>query len=212
MEAGVVLVAAGEGRRLGGPKAFLDLEGMSLLARAAAPFARLRDRVAVVRPGDLERARLPGWKVVSGGARRRDSVALGLAALDPETELVLVHDAARPLVPEELVARVAKAARGHAAVVPVLPLHDTIKRVRAGMVVETLDRASLFAVQTPQAFRADLLRRALARTDADATDEAALVEALGEPVATVPGDPRNLKITTPEDLSLIRTILRAGVR
>jgi 2-C-methyl-D-erythritol 4-phosphate cytidylyltransferase len=94
----------------------------------------------------------------------------------------------------------------------VLPLHDTIKRVRAGMVVETLDRASLFAVQTPQAFRADLLRRALARTDADATDEAALVEALGEPVATVPGDPRNLKITTPEDLSLIRTILRAGVR
>jgi 2-C-methyl-D-erythritol 4-phosphate cytidylyltransferase len=212
MDAGVVLVAAGEGRRFGGPKAFLDLEGVPLLRRAAAPFARLADRVVVVRRADLERAAMPGWKVVAGGARRRDSVALGVAALDPGTAIVLVHDAARPLVTEALVDRVAAAARQHAAVVPVVPLHDTIKRVQAGRVLETLDRASLVAVQTPQAFRADLLRRALARTDADATDEAALVEALGETVATVPGDPRNVKITTPEDLPLIRALLGAAIR
>jgi 2-C-methyl-D-erythritol 4-phosphate cytidylyltransferase len=212
MQPGVVLVAAGEGRRFGGPKAFLDLEGRTLLERAAAPFASLADRVAVVREGDLGRARLDGWKVVAGGARRRDSVENGLAALDPETDVVLVHDAARPLVSRALVERVLAAASLHPAVVPAVPVTDTVKRVRGKAVVETLERASLVAVQTPQAFGVALLRRALRATGEDATDEAALVEGLGEPVVTVEGDPRNIKLTTPLDLDLIRALLRAGLR
>ncbi|HEX5139261.1 MAG TPA: 2-C-methyl-D-erythritol 4-phosphate cytidylyltransferase [Planctomycetota bacterium] len=211
MEAGVILVAAGEGRRFGGPKAFADLAGKSLLEWAAAPFASFRDRVAVLRREDLPRARLPGWKTVAGGPRRRDSVANGLASLDPSTPLVLIHDAARPLASAALVERVLAAAARHPAVVPAIPLVDTVKRVRGDVVVETLDRASLVAVQTPQAFRTDILRRAL-RDPRDATDEAALVEGLGEPVVTVAGDRLNVKITTGEDLDLVRVLLQAGMR
>ncbi len=212
MEAGVVVVAAGEGRRFGGPKALVDLEGTTLLQRAAAPFASFRDRVAVLRQEDLSRARLPGWKLVAGGGRRRDSVANGIAALDPRTEVVLVHDAARPLVTSALVGRVLAAAAHHPAVVPVVAVSDTVKRVRGEIVVETLDRAALVLVQTPQAFQVDLLRRAFRRDDLDATDEAALVERLPERVFTIPGDPLNLKVTTPSELDLLRALLRAGVR
>jgi len=213
MEAGVILVAAGQGRRFGGPKALVDLEGRSLLQRAAAPFASFRDRVAVVRAEDLPRANLPGWKLAIGGPRRRDSVRIGLLALDPGTDVVLVHDAARPLVSADLVERVRAAAVVHPAVVPALPVTDTIKRVRGDVVLETLDRGSLVSVQTPQAFRASLLRRALdERDEGDATDEAFLVEGLGEPVTIVPGDPLNLKVTTSTELDLFRALLRAGMR
>jgi 2-C-methyl-D-erythritol 4-phosphate cytidylyltransferase len=212
LEAGVVVVAAGEGHRFGGPKAFVDLEGASLLERAAALFVSFRDRVAVLRREDLPRARLPGWKLVAGGARRRDSVANGVAALDPRTEVVLLHDVARPLASAALVERVLAAVALHPAVVPAVPIPDTVKRVSGETVVETLDRASLVAVQTPQAFRVDLLRRALGRDDGDATDEATLVERLREPVFTVAGDPLNLKVTTPRELELLRAFLRAGIR
>lgn len=212
MEAGVVIVAAGEGQRFGGPKAFVDLEGMSLLERALSPFASFRDRVAVLRHEDLPRARLPGWRLVAGGARRRDSVANGIAALDPRTEVVLVHDAARPLVSAALIERLLAAVAVHPAVIPAVPVSDTVKRVRGDTVVETLDRAALVLVQTPQAFRVDLLRRALQRDDTDATDEAVLVERLPEPVRTIAGDPLNLKVTTPRDLDLLRALLRAGIR
>jgi 2-C-methyl-D-erythritol 4-phosphate cytidylyltransferase len=211
MEAGVVLVAAGEGRRFGGPKAFVDLEGRTLLERAAAAFAALRDRVAVVRKEDMARVRLPGWRVVAGGVRRRDSVANGLLALGPGTDAVLVHDAARPLVSAALVERVLAALSRHPAVVPAVPLSDTVKRVRGDTVLETLDRTTLMAVQTPQGFRVDLLRRALSREE-DATDEAALVERLPADVRTVAGDPLNLKVTAPEDLDILRALLRAGIR
>lgn len=212
MEAGVVVVAAGEGRRFGGPKAFVELEGRSLLERACAAFASFRDRVLVVRPEDLPRASRPGWTVVAGGARRRDSVANGIEALRAGIGIVLVHDAARPLLSPELVERVLAAAALHPAVVPVVPLSDTVKRVRGDVVLETLDRSALVAVQTPQAFRLDLLRRALQGDGSDATDEAALVERLGGPVRTVPGDPWNIKVTGPEDLILLRALLRAGIR
>jgi 2-C-methyl-D-erythritol 4-phosphate cytidylyltransferase len=211
MDAGVVVVAAGEGRRFGGPKAFVDLEGMTLLERACAAFSSFRDRVLVVRREDMARASLPGWTVVAGGARRRDSVARGLEALPSGTAIVLVHDAARPLVSPELVARVLAAASLCPAVVPAVPLSDTVKRVRGDLVLETLDRDTLVAVQTPQAFRRDLLRRALETDGSDATDEAALVERLEE-VRTVAGDPRNLKVTSPLDLEIARALLRSGVR
>jgi len=212
MEAGVILVAAGEGRRFGGPKAFVDLEGRSILGRAAAPFASFRDRVAVLRKVDLPRANLEGWKLATGGPRRRDSVWNGLLALDPATEVVLVHDAARPLVSGDLIERVLAAVAIHPAVVPAVPVTDTVKKVRGEVVVETLDRESLVSVQTPQAFRVDLLRRALERDLGDATDEAALVEGLGEPVRIVAGDPRNIKLTAPSELSLFRALLRTGMR
>ncbi|MHC4971470.1 MAG: 2-C-methyl-D-erythritol 4-phosphate cytidylyltransferase [Planctomycetota bacterium] len=208
MEIGVILVAAGEGSRFGGPKAFVELAGLTLLARSAAAFGAFADRVAVLRAADLDRVDLPGWTPVAGGARRRDSVAAGLEALAPATGIVLVHDAARPLVPPEVVARVAEAATHAPAVVPVVPVTDTIKHVEGRRVVETPDRAALVAVQTPQAFRVDLLRRALEASDSDATDEAALVEALGVEVVTVAGDPQNLKITAPADLQVAAALLQ----
>jgi 2-C-methyl-D-erythritol 4-phosphate cytidylyltransferase len=208
MEIGVILVAAGEGSRFGGPKALIELAGQTLLHRSAHALGSFGDRVAVLREADLERADLPGWTIVAGGARRRDSVAAGLAALRSASGIVLVHDAARPLVPPEVVARVAEAATRAPAVIPVVPVTDTIKHVEGNRVVETPDRAALVAVQTPQAFRVDLLRRALEASDSDATDEAALVEALGVPVLTVPGDPRNLKITAPEDLQVAAALLQ----
>ena len=211
MNPGVILVAAGEGSRFGEPKAFVLLDGRPLVVHAAAAFEAFLSKVVVLRAEDVDAIDLPGWTRVAGGARRRDSVAAGLDALAPETDVVLVHDAARPLVPVAVVERVLSAAARSHAVVPVLPVGDTIKRVDGDRVVETPERATLVAVQTPQGFRAGLLRRALAHAEADATDEAALVEALGEAVVTVAGDPRNLKITTPLDLALARALLRDPV-
>lgn len=208
--AGVILVAAGAGRRFGRPKSDVPLAGIPLVERAAAPFGAFREKVVVVRSEEAESFRLPGWKVVAGGARRRDSVENGLRALAPDTRFVLVHDAARPLLPAAVVERVLRAAMETGAAIPAVPVHDTIKQVEDGLVRRTLDRKRLVAVQTPQGFRADLLRRALASTPADATDEAALVEGLGEAVAVVPGDPRNLKITTPFDLRLAEALLGAA--
>ncbi|MHC4224195.1 MAG: 2-C-methyl-D-erythritol 4-phosphate cytidylyltransferase [Planctomycetota bacterium] len=201
---GVVLVAAGEGRRLGRPKALLDLGGLTLVERAAAPFAAFRDKVVVLRREDLEACELKGWKKVAGGELRRDSVAAGLDALELGTEVVLVHDAARALLPEPVLARILEAAATAPAVIPVVPLTDTVKRVVGDRVEGTVDRSRLAGAQTPQAIRVDLLRRALQAVGGEATDEAALVEALGEPVVTVPGDPANFKITTPLDLELAR--------
>jgi 2-C-methyl-D-erythritol 4-phosphate cytidylyltransferase len=153
-------------------------------------------------PADVE--------VVAGGATRQESVARALAALPETVDLVLVHDAARPLAPAEVADAVVSALRaGAAAVVPALPVPDTIKRVDAeGIVVETLDRPALRAVQTPQGFRRDVLTAAHAAAPAgDATDDAGLVEALGHDVRTVPGHPEAFKVTRPIDLVLAETVL-----
>jgi 2-C-methyl-D-erythritol 4-phosphate cytidylyltransferase len=154
------------------------------------------------------------WSVVLGGADRGSSVASALAEglrRFPEAHTVLVHDAARPLTPPALVAAlVAAVAGGHDAVVPVLPLADTVKEVDpAGVVLGTADRSMLRAVQTPQAFRAALLWRAYAEAakGAPATDDAGLVERLGEPVHTLPGDPLAFKITTPWDLRIAELLV-----
>ena len=206
----VLLLAAGEGRRFGGPKTGARLMGMTLLERSAIAFEALPQKVAVIRPG-TEIPELRGWRIVPGGDRRRDSVAAGLRALEPGTEIVLVHDAARPLVDKELVARVAAATRERGAVVPVVPVTDTIKRIDGDRIAATPDRATLVAAQTPQGFRVGLLSRALAANSSDSTDDASLVEALGETVATVPGDPKNLKITRRADLDLAEAHLRADM-
>jgi 2-C-methyl-D-erythritol 4-phosphate cytidylyltransferase len=145
---------------------------------------------------------------VPGGATRAESVRAGVADVSAEAAVVLVHDAARPLLPDEVVDRVlAPVAEGWDGAVPGLPVADTIKRVRGDEVIETLEREQLVAVQTPQAFAADVLRTALGGDVAGASDCAALVEAAGGRIKIVPGDRRLLKVTSPEDLALVESWL-----
>ncbi len=211
-----VIVAAGSGERLGAehPKAFVAFGENPLIA---ASVLALDDHpgidgiVLVVPAGWEERATFMADDIgagkasiaVAGGASRSDSVALGVAEVPADAAVILVHDAARPIVPAALIDRVlAGFADGSDGVIPVLPIADTVKRVdAAGRVVETLDRSELRSVQTPQAFKAEIFRRALAAPDRNTgTDCASLVERIGGIVTTVEGDPRSLKITTRSDL------------
>ena len=145
---------------------------------------------------------------MAGGDTRAESVRAGLREVGDTAAIIIVHDAARPLLPAELIERLlAPLAEGWDGAVPALPVADTVKRVRGNEIVETLDRAELVAAQTPQAFGADLLRRALGGDVADASDCASLVEAAGGCVKTVPGDRRLLKVTTREDLALVESWL-----
>lgn len=243
MVTAAVLTAAGSGTRLGaaGPKALVGLAGTSLLRRAAQNLARsgVVEHLVVTVPAGAEaafRAELAGvpglaaadratpgvaLQVVAGGGSRQASVAAGLAVLPPEVDVVLVHDAARALAGPALVRRVAAAVRsGRRAVVPVLPLADTVKRVGpaevdgAAPVLATVPRADLRAVQTPQGFDRALLDAAHAAGAARAgdeataaTDDAALVEALGETVWAVEGEEQAMKITTPRDLAVAEALL-----
>lgn len=198
-----IVLAAGQGARFGGSgKQFERLGDRPLVDWAVAAAATACDGVVLVLPASGERSHptSEAAAVVAGGATRADSVRCGLAAVPADADVVVVHDAARPLAPPALFDAVVEAVRAGAdGAVPGLPVVDTIKRVHDGQVAETLDRGSLVAVQTPQAFRADVLRLAHAE-DADATDDAALVEQRGGRVVVVPGDPRALKITVPDDL------------
>ncbi|SED48549.1 2-C-methyl-D-erythritol 4-phosphate cytidylyltransferase [Rhodococcus jostii] len=173
------------------------------------------DRVVVIVPEELvesTRTLLPGnVTVVAGGSERTDSVRAGLAAAD-DADYVLVHDAARALTPPSLISRVVAELRcGRNAVIPVLPVTDTIKTVDVlGAVTGTPERSELRAVQTPQGFTADLLRRAYDAADGIATDDAGLVERLGERVRSIVGEPTAFKITTPLDLLLARALVEEG--
>ncbi|WP_081635723.1 2-C-methyl-D-erythritol 4-phosphate cytidylyltransferase [Nocardia sp. BMG111209] len=218
--------AAGRGVRLGEglPKAFVEIGGSTMLALATDGLiaSGVIDHIVIMVPADLidtTRALVPVGSVpisvVTGGAERTDSVRAGLAAA-PEATHVLVHDAARALTPPDLIARVVAELRaGHPAVVPGLPVTDTIKSIDpAGAVTGTPDRTLLRAIQTPQGFDVRLLREAHALLDTPGvdndrptiTDDAGLVELLGVPVRVIPGDPRAFKITTPLDLHLARTL------
>jgi 2-C-methyl-D-erythritol 4-phosphate cytidylyltransferase len=208
-------------------KQFAPLAGRPVLAWTVAAFERAPEVAAiavVVNPATAEQVRAlgaaEGWrKVVAlppGGARRQDSCANGLAALaaacpPDQLELVLVHDGARPLVAPGLIARGLAAARAHGAAIPGLPARDTIKEVAAdGRILATPDRSRLWLVQTPQVFRYPLLAAAYAAAaarDLNVTDDAALLEALGQPVYVFEGDAHNLKITTPEDLAVAEALL-----
>jgi 2-C-methyl-D-erythritol 4-phosphate cytidylyltransferase len=222
MPAVAIIVAAGRGERMGSsrPKAFLPLGGEPLLLRAARAFCAapaVEAVVAVVPAAELEAGRgLLGplgkpVAVVAGGARRQDSVLEGLKAIPRGfAGVVLVHDAARPLVDVALIEAVADAAEEAGAALPVLEVVDTVKRVRDGQVVETLDRHELATAQTPQGFRLDVLVRAYEsafRERLTVTDEAMAVERMGTPVRTIPGSPRNRKITTTEDLEWAEGLL-----
>jgi 2-C-methyl-D-erythritol 4-phosphate cytidylyltransferase len=227
MQALAILVAAGRGERMGKgrPKAFVELAGQALVLRAALAFEAARSVsgiVVVVPEGEVEAARAllsPVGKliaVVPGGERRQDSVLEGLKRVPEGFDgVVLVHDAARPLVDVALVEAVAREAAAAGAALPVLPVVDTVKRLRDGLVVETLDREELGAAQTPQGFRLALLveaYRAAFRDRLNLTDEAMAVERLGAPVRAVAGSPRNRKITTPEDLAWAEGVLAGLAR
>lgn len=210
-----IIVAAGSSTRMGTDKIWADLDGSPVIAHSIRALGMTPGvtQVIVVAPADRHRAirALPcGVPILTaeGGARRQDSVANGLA-MAPTAEWYIVHDGARPLVTPDLAARVLAAAQESGAAVPVTPIVDTVKRVDdRGQVVETLDRASIRAVQTPQAFAGHLLRTAHESVLTDATDDAAMVEALGAAVQTAEGARENLKITTPEDLEVARAWLR----
>jgi 2-C-methyl-D-erythritol 4-phosphate cytidylyltransferase len=214
-----VVPAAGSGERLaaGIPKAFCEIDGRTLLECAVTGLLEsgVVDQVVVAVPSDRidQAGQLLGDRatIVAGGADRTESVRLALSALPPAAAFVLVHDAARALTPPGLIVRVVEALRsGHVAVVPALPLSDTIKAVDAdGVVLGTPERAGLRAVQTPQGFATDVLLRAYERAGtADFTDDASLVEHLGGQVQVVDGDPLAFKITTRLDLLLAETIVR----
>jgi len=213
-----VIVAAGEGRRFGGPKQFASLRGRPVLEWSLRAFENnpYVDAVVVVLADPAEGGRFTGFSakveaVVRGGERRQDSVANGVAALKAAgDDIILVHDGARPIVPQELIERVIDGARAEGAAVPALPIEDTVKEAAGGRVVRTVDRSRLVRVQTPQGFAFGLLRRALDAAAAEGftgTDEAALVERLGHVVALVPGDARNVKITSPQDLVIAEAFL-----
>jgi 2-C-methyl-D-erythritol 4-phosphate cytidylyltransferase len=218
-----VLAAAGRGERLGSerPKAFARLGGRPLLAESLERLERSEwiDFIVIAAPAEWEEPaillaeELGAGKVssvVTGGASRSESVREALAEVADDAAVVLVHDAARPLLPEAVIERVlAPLNEGWDAVVPGLPLRDTVKRVAGERVVETLARGELVAVQTPQAFIASVLRDALAGDVAEASDCASLVEARGGRVKVVEGDARLLKVTGAEDLALVESRLSA---
>jgi 2-C-methyl-D-erythritol 4-phosphate cytidylyltransferase len=215
-----IVAAAGSGDRLGAdrPKAFVRLGDVPLLAHSLERLdaSEWVDEIVVAVPAGWEEPaillaeELGAGKVsacVTGGATRAETVRIAVAEIAADAAVVLVHDAARPLLVDDVIARVlAPLSEGWDGAVPGLPPTDTMKRVDGGRVVETLPREQLVAVQTPQAFVADVLRRAVA-SGADASDCASLVEASGGRVTVVPGDRRLLKVTTPEDLELVASWL-----
>lgn len=216
VETWAIVVAGGEGARLRAdvPKAFVGLAGRPLLAYAIELFEDhpAIDRIVLVVPAEWEEPatlladELVAGKVaeaVAGGSTRGRSVAAGLARVPEDAGVVVVHDAARPLATPELLDRVLAGLAHAEGAIPGVPVTDTVKAVRGGLVEETLDRSRLVAVQTPQAFHADALRAAYASGDLDAaTDCASLLEQAGRPVVVVEGDAANVKITRPSDLEL----------
>jgi len=216
-----IIVAAGQGVRMGAgrPKAYLELEGRTLLERSLSPFLSHPrvERVVAATPDPDETRRILGGAagravLVRGGATRQESVLCALrAAPSGAEEVILVHDAARPLVSRELIDAVLVAAERDGAAVPGLVPPDTVKQADGtGGIAATLDRDRLRLAQTPQGFRGDLLREAYARAERDGfqgTDDASVVERTGRKVTLVEGSPRNIKITTAVDLALAQAIL-----
>ena len=229
MRVNAVIVAAGEGKRMGGhaPKPFLPLGGRAIILRTLDRFVASQVRKVVVVAAEKEisgceelirsDSRLGGLEIVfqSGGLRRQDSVGRGLARLDPDCEVVVIHDGVRPFVSPRLIDRCIEAAFKEGAVVTGLPVRDTIKVISADrQVKETPPRDSLWEIQTPQVFRTEIIREAFRRAagdGAEATDDAMLVERLGKRVAVLEGESTNIKITTPEDLLFAEALLRAGL-
>jgi len=217
----LIIPAAGYGARSGStvPKQYVPINGVPMLAHTLHAFGRRADCgeiIVAIDPAWRKEAEqcatgLASVRFVEGGAERQHSIFRALAALNGSESIVLVHDAARPCITSALIDRLLEAAEQHGAAIPALPLTDTVKRVDGdGQVVATLARADLRTVQTPQAFRRPLLERAYHNANEQnllATDDAGLVEALGEPVVVVVGDPHNIKVTGPEDFKRVEALL-----
>ncbi|MGD8192801.1 2-C-methyl-D-erythritol 4-phosphate cytidylyltransferase [Brevibacillus ginsengisoli] len=225
MSIGAVIVAAGSGKRMGanGNKLWLSLAGKSILAHTVERFAThplIKETILVV--SELDYQEVLNWlttvpyqdriKVTIGGAERQDSVRSGLHKLSDSIEYVLVHDGARPFITDEQIQAIITQVRFDQATVMAVPVKDTIKVVnQAGIVQSTPERQSLYSVQTPQAFRLSLLKEAHQKaneTNQLGTDDAMLVEWLGQPVSVIMGSYENIKITTPDDLWFGEEILR----
>ncbi len=218
--ASAVIVAGGSGERLGSPKQFLPLGGIPLLLWSVRTIAAHRgiDEIVVVLPVEYA-TDPPEWlkhesvRCCVGGGTRRQSAGAGVMEVDAGAELILIHDAARPFVSAGVIDRVLEAAADVGAALPILPVVDTIKRAQGGRVTGTVERSGLGRAQTPQAFEAGLIRELHSRASevgSPASDDVALCEAQGRPVATVEGDPWNLKITTPADLALAEWLVASG--
>ena len=221
---GAVIVAAGSASRMGGiDKVMAPLKGEPMIVHTVRAFQNCDaiSEIVIVTRGDLI---LPITQltnefdkvtaVVLGGSSRQESVANGLNALSDKCKLAAIQDGARPLVTWQLIDRVVRAAHAHNAAIPVIPVKDTIKVCNSALVVNTPDRSTLRAVQTPQVFDFDLLRGALkkaAEDGAEVTDDCSAVELLGMTVRTVEGDERNLKVTTPLDLKLAEMLMEEMV-
>jgi 2-C-methyl-D-erythritol 4-phosphate cytidylyltransferase len=225
MRVSAIIVAAGSGSRLGRgePKAFVPLGGRAMLAWSIATVAHLADvaELIVTVPAGMEatarrEATAAGLaipvKIAPGGAERQDSVRIALALTSAESEMVVIHDAARPLASAELFMRCLDAAARAGGAIAATPVADTLKRVRDGEIVETVPRAGLWQAQTPQAFRRTLLVEAHRRAEREriaVTDDADLVERAGGTVEVVESDGPNLKITTASDLAMAESIIAA---
>lgn len=217
---GAVIVAAGSASRMGGiDKVMAELHGEPMIARTVRAFQQC-DAIAEIVIVTREDLILPITRlcrdmdkvktVVCGGKSRQESVHLGLNALSKEMELAAVHDGARPLITGAVIDRAVRAANSYGAAAPAVPVKDTIKVVKGGLVLATPDRATLQAVQTPQVFDFDMLRGALKKAEADkaaVTDDCSAVERMGMSIKIVEGDERNLKVTTPVDLKIAEMLL-----
>jgi len=223
MKVSAIIPAAGQGLRLGGsvPKQFLHLDGKPILAHTLDAFQNsgLVDSIILVVPEhEIDETRSQ-WlnnpplvkKIIAGGKQRQDSVVNGFNELDAETDVVLVHDAVRPFISSAIIKESITAANEYGAAITAIAVNDTIKQVgKSDLVERTLDRERLRRVQTPQAFKYDLLKKAFAKAGADSyygTDEASLIEYINEPVKIINGSELNIKITRKEDLVLAEQIL-----
>lgn len=213
--ASVIIVAGGSGKRMGRPKQMLPINGKPVLERSIEAFLKIPQvgQIVVVTGEDIFKKISKHYKNLThalAGETRLQSVINGVNALNPKFELVAVHDGARPLVsPKDIKAGLATAAKNKAAVLAV-PVKDTIKKVSGGKITETLDRSVLYAAQTPQCYRTEILKKALNKYGdlKDATDESQLVEKLGVKVAVVVSDYKNIKITTPEDIVIAEALCK----
>ena len=217
---GAVIVAAGNASRMGGiDKVMAELGGDPMIARTVRTFQNcdaIKEIVIVTRPDLIVPITNLCMKyekvkaVVAGGASRQESVGLGMNALSGKVKLVAIQDGARPLITNAVIDRTVRAAHSYGAAAPAVPVKDTIKVVKGGVVINTPDRATLQAVQTPQVFDFDLLRGALKKAERDGaavTDDCSAVELMGMSVKIVEGDERNIKVTTPLDLAIAKLLL-----
>jgi 2-C-methyl-D-erythritol 4-phosphate cytidylyltransferase/2-C-methyl-D-erythritol 2,4-cyclodiphosphate synthase len=228
MHVTAIIAAAGSGRRVGSakPKQLLDLGGGSMLQHSVKAFVthpRISEVIVVMPPGtpaltltidsgQVDPARLNPLRMVTGGERRQDSVANAFDQVAASSDVVLIHDAARPFVTAALIDRTIDATIAHGAAIAALQSRDTVKRVADGVIRETIPRETVYLAQTPQGFRREVLAAAVAagRSGVEATDEAALAERAGYQVHVVDGDPGNVKITTADDLEAARQRIRPG--